>query len=219
MPTASPIDISSANSRTTVQIVPLSDVANSIIPIISAMPTGSFAPDSASRIVPVRPETSRRPSTENMTAGSVGAIAAPISPDVIHEKSSSQCAASVDQTGGRERSEDAEREDGNRGGAEPAQADPRAAVEEDHDEGDDADPLDGADRDVSERGKGVRKQRRGDQEQGRPGNPKPLAQPARHDREREPGRDEEHDQSEVVDLVHSLTLSHCRGPYISLTFR
>ena len=95
MPTASPIDISSASSRTTVHIVPLPDVANSIIPIINAMPTGSFAPDSASRIVPVRPETSRRPSTENMTAGSVGAIAAPIRPDVIHEKSSSQCAARV----------------------------------------------------------------------------------------------------------------------------
>ena len=39
------------------------------MPIISAIPTGSFAPDSPSRIVPVRPPISRSPSTENMTAG------------------------------------------------------------------------------------------------------------------------------------------------------
>src|SRR6266540_3342122 len=78
MPTASPIDISSENSRTTVQNVPWLDVANSIIPIISAIPTGSFAPDSASRIVPVRPPISRLPSTENITAGSVGDDAAPL---------------------------------------------------------------------------------------------------------------------------------------------
>ena len=85
---------SRARTRATiVHIVPSSEVANSIIPIISAMPTGSLAPDSASRIVPVRPETSRLPSTENITAGSVGAIAAPTSPEVIHENPSSQCAA------------------------------------------------------------------------------------------------------------------------------
>ena len=164
MPTASPIDISSANSRTTVHIVPLSDVANSIIPIISAMPTGSFAPDSASRIVPVRPETSRRPSTENMTAGSVGAIAAPIRPDVIHEKSSSQCAARVTSPAVANVPRMPSESTGTARRAEPAQADPRAAVEEDHDERDDADPLDGADRDVAERGEDVREQRRGDQE-------------------------------------------------------
>ena len=39
---------------------------------IRAMPTGSFAPDSPSRMSPLRPATSRRPSTENTTAGSVG---------------------------------------------------------------------------------------------------------------------------------------------------
>ena len=42
---------------------------------ISAMPTGSFAPDSPSRMVPLRPAISRWPSTENTTAGSVGATA------------------------------------------------------------------------------------------------------------------------------------------------
>ena len=36
---------------------------------ISAMPTGSLAPDSPSRMVPLRPATSRCPSTENTTAG------------------------------------------------------------------------------------------------------------------------------------------------------
>ena len=57
-----------------------SSVANSIIPIMSAIPTGSFAPDSPSRIVPERPRISRLPKTENVTAGSVGASAAPIEP-------------------------------------------------------------------------------------------------------------------------------------------
>ena len=84
---ASPTDISSRNSRTTIQNVASAWVANSIIPIINAMPTGSFTPDSPSRIVPVRPPTSRLPSTENMTAGSVGASAAPRIPAVVQLKS------------------------------------------------------------------------------------------------------------------------------------
>src|SRR5664280_628998 len=44
-------------------------------PVIRAMPTGSFAPASPSKMVPLRPEISRCPSTENTTAGSVGATA------------------------------------------------------------------------------------------------------------------------------------------------
>ena len=55
---------------------------------MSAMPTGSFAPDSPSRMVPLRPPTSRLPSTENITAGSVGARAAPRSQAVVQSKSS-----------------------------------------------------------------------------------------------------------------------------------
>ena len=43
------------------------------------MPTGSLAPDSPSMITPARPRTSRLPSTENTTAGSVGASAVPSS--------------------------------------------------------------------------------------------------------------------------------------------
>ncbi len=86
-PTATPPTISIANSSTTVQKVPSSVVASSIIPIISAIPTGSLAPDSPLRIVPVRPRISRPPRTEKVTAGSVGARAAPIRPLVIHERS------------------------------------------------------------------------------------------------------------------------------------
>ena len=48
---------------------------------------GRSRPDSPSRIVPVRPRISRPPSTEKVTAGSVGASAAPSRPLVIHERS------------------------------------------------------------------------------------------------------------------------------------
>ena len=65
------------------------------MPIMSAMPTGSFAPDSPSMMVPARPRTSRPLRTENVTAGSVGAMAAPSRPLVSHEKSSTKCAASA----------------------------------------------------------------------------------------------------------------------------
>ena len=57
-------------------------------PSISAIPTGSLAPDSPSRMVSVRPPTSRPPSTENITAGSVGASAAPIRPEIVQPRPS-----------------------------------------------------------------------------------------------------------------------------------
>src|SRR4029079_10355516 len=88
-PIASPTDISIAHSFTTVQNVPWSLVAKSSIPIISAIPTGSLAPDSPFRIVPLRPAISRPPSTENITAGSVGATAAPRIPAVVQSKPNS----------------------------------------------------------------------------------------------------------------------------------
>ena len=81
--------------RTTTQKVASACVASSIIPSISAIPTGSFAPDSPWRIVPVRPATSRSPSTENITAGSVGATAAPSTPAIVQPKPSAQCANSA----------------------------------------------------------------------------------------------------------------------------
>ena len=57
---------------------------------MSAIPTGSFAPDSPSRMVPERPRISRLPKTENVTAGSVGASAAPIRPASVQPRPSSQ---------------------------------------------------------------------------------------------------------------------------------
>ena len=63
------------------------------MPIMRAIPTGSFAPASPSRIVPERPPTSRLlPSTENMTAGSVGASAAPMMPEIVQLKPSAKWA-------------------------------------------------------------------------------------------------------------------------------
>ena len=55
-------------------------------PDIKAIPTGSLAPDSPSRMVPLRPDTSRLPSTEKTTAGSVGATAVPSSSDTHHDQ-------------------------------------------------------------------------------------------------------------------------------------
>ena len=87
-PSATPIDISTANSRTTTQKEASAWVASSTIPSMSAIPAGSLTPASPSRVVPERPPTSRRPSTENMTAGSVGATAAPTIPARIQSKPS-----------------------------------------------------------------------------------------------------------------------------------
>ena len=70
-------------------------VASSITPIISAMPAGSLTPASPSSVVPERPPISRPPNTENTTAGSVGASAAPTTPASFQSMPSSQCAAPV----------------------------------------------------------------------------------------------------------------------------
>ena len=95
MPIARPMPICSQNTRTTTQNVASAWVASWISPSISAIPTGSFAPDSPSRIVPVRPEISRSPKTENITAGSVGATAAPSRPAVNQPSPIAQCANAV----------------------------------------------------------------------------------------------------------------------------
>lgn len=58
---------------------------------MGAIPTGSLAPDSPSSNVPVRPDISRPPSTENTTAESVGDNAAPISNAVRQSKPNSAC--------------------------------------------------------------------------------------------------------------------------------
>ena len=82
-----------------------------------------------------------------MTAGSVGARAAPIRPLVIQEVED-DVRGDRDQTGRGEGPDQAERQDRAGGRAEAAPADVEAAVEEDHDERDDADPLDGDERDL-----------------------------------------------------------------------
>ncbi len=46
-------------------------------------------------MVPLRPEISLLPSTENMIAGSVGASAAPSTPAVVQEKPSTKCETSA----------------------------------------------------------------------------------------------------------------------------
>ena len=79
-PIAVPIPISTTNSRTTTNADASSWVASSISPSISAIPAGSLTPASPSSVVPERPAISRRPRTENITAGSVGASAAPMRP-------------------------------------------------------------------------------------------------------------------------------------------
>ncbi len=60
---------------------------------ISAIPTGSFAPDSPSRMVSLRPSISRWPSTENTTAGSVGATAVATSRDTYQVRPKAKWAA------------------------------------------------------------------------------------------------------------------------------
>ena len=183
-------------------------VASSIMPIISAIPTGSLAPDSPSRIVPLRPPTSRLPSTENMTAGSVGASAAPRMPAVVQQKPKSACAATRDQ---RARSRtcrampstaigDARR-------AEAPPADVHAAVEEDDDQRDDADPLDLLDRQrVGERREEVRRDGRGEQEERRRRDREVRGQLARDDRQRDAAGDDQDDRPEGADLVHPVSL-------------
>ena len=76
-PKAAPTPIWSRNSPPTCsRAPPSSDPAASRL-MSRAMPTGSFAPDSPSRIVEERPAISRCPRMENTTAGSVGAMAVP----------------------------------------------------------------------------------------------------------------------------------------------
>ena len=107
-----------------------------------------------------------------------------------------------EQPRGGERSDDAQPEDRPDRGAQASPADPRAAVEEDHDERGCRDPLDRQRRDVSQSGKRIREQGRGHKEQRRPGHAEPLAHAARGDCEGEARGDEEHKNSEVVRLVH-----------------
>ena len=171
-------------------------VASSIIPIISAIPTGSFAPDSPSRIVPVRPRdlaaAEHREHDRRIGRRERGAEQAARRPGEAE-----QARARRPRSGRRSRTCRARRARGS------ARARPRkrrqpmshAAVEEDHDQRDDADPLDGHDRDrVPERGKEVGGRRGGEQEERRARDPRRRsAEHAAEEREREARRDDEDD--------------------------
>lgn len=96
-PPASPIPAPTAICSANVTAMwPIADPAEPVAPISatsSAMPTGSLAPDSPSSMTPVRPPTSRRPSTENTTAGSVGDRAVPSSSASRQPIPNRKCAA------------------------------------------------------------------------------------------------------------------------------
>src|SRR5690349_10949931 len=94
-PTTRPTAICRENTSTTTQNVLSACVASSIRPSMRAIPTGSLAPDSPSRIVRARPGICRPRSTENITAGSVGATAAPSRPDVVQPSPNPQWQAHV----------------------------------------------------------------------------------------------------------------------------
>src|SRR5581483_7952660 len=101
---------------------------------------------------------------------------------------------------GRERADDAERDDRAAGAPEAAPADREPAVEEDHDQRDRRDAFDGADRDRERReevgGDGGR-----DQERRRRRDEEALAQLRRQERRRERARDDEDREAERSQLV------------------
>ena len=102
-PTAAPMTISRTNSRSPAPTAPRpegvaappGDPVTARSAAIAAMPTGSLAPDSPSRIVPDRPAISRRPRTEKTTAGSVGERATPRSRADSQSKPKSRWAAAA----------------------------------------------------------------------------------------------------------------------------
>src|SRR5215212_10047196 len=100
--------------------------------------------------------------------------------------------------------------------AEPPPADVHAAVEEDHDQRHDRDPLHGADRDVLLQ---VREEVGHDggteQEQRRGGHREPAREANRHQREREATGQDQQDQPEVGDLAQSL----CNSTALTVSLR
>src|SRR5450759_1915931 len=97
-PKATPMPIWRMNSPPTcTRAPPLSDPAASRL-IRRAMPTGSFAPDSPSRIVEERPAISRCPRMENTTPGSVGATAVPSRSATYQLNPNPKCATAATAT-------------------------------------------------------------------------------------------------------------------------
>ena len=196
---------------TTIENEAPSSVASSTIPIIRAMPTGSLNPDSPSRIVPERPRTSLPARTEKVTAGSVGASAAPINPDTIQERSSATWAATAISAAVPNVPRTPSARDGHGGAPEPAQPDLRAAFEQDHDERQRRDPLHVLEReDRREPVDGIRRHRRDDEEDAGRRDREAPGEHADGDREREPGRHDEHELPELEDVVHAGDLAQPR---------
>jgi len=94
-PSRAPTPICSTNSPPTRAKAPAPRPPAATRLAMRAMPTGSLAPDSPSSTVPLRPETSRCPSTENTTAGSVGATAVPTSRARYHSRPKARCASTA----------------------------------------------------------------------------------------------------------------------------
>ena len=131
--------------------------------------------------------------------------------------------------GGGERPRDPERRDRQRSPAESPPADVHAAVEEDDDQGHDADPLDVVDRDHGgEPREEVRGERRSEQEERGRRHREALRELVRPERREEAGRHDQDDRPEFVELAHRRD---CRRPasaaldaacvpiYAFLTFR
>src|SRR6266508_3815366 len=151
---------------------------------IRAMPTGSLAPDSPSRMVPLRPVTSRRPTTENTTAGSVGASAVPSSNAARHSRPNRMWARTASAAAVTKVP------------ATPTQTTGPAAWRNRRQ------PLDGGDRHLPERRHHVGGDRRGQQEDRGRGDPDPVADPVRQHRRHDRGGGDQRDQREVLDVAH-----------------
>ena len=137
------------------------------------MPTGSFAPDSPSSTVPLRPDISRWPSTENTTAGSVGAIAVATSKAGNHSNPNAYRNSSAPP-----------------------------AVEEDVYERDGEDLLDGIGRRRLKTREQLDRDRGADEHQDRDRDVQPFSQPVRQNGDQPDRGREQYDQSELPCLVH-----------------
>ena len=124
-----------------------------------------------------------------------------------------------DQRGRGERPQDPEREDRHGRTAEAAPADVEAAFEEDHDQRDDADPLDGDEGDlVADPRHEFGDRRRSDEEERGARDRQPFRDRAAEQRQRDPAGDDEDDHAEVWDLRHRVNLGVCEVAAAAYTF-
>ena len=111
------------------------------------------------------------------------------------------------EPGCRERAEHAERQDRDGCCPEAAPADVQPAVEQDHDQRDDRDPLDLHEGErLAEGREQIRGDGRGDEEEGGRGHGDPLGDRPQEDRCEQPGGHDQDDLAEAHDLVHGANL-------------